>query len=589
MLQPARRNPRRVQLPSRRHATNPALSRFGVAVLVTSIGTGAWYTCWALFLTGFAGLTPAQVGAGITLAGGLGVVAGPGLGRLADRIGPKRVMLPLVLLQAAAFFAYLFVHGLWSFLAVAAATVGADRASYGVRAALTLSFAGSHDRLMALSAVRVRNSTGFTIGAAVGALAIALGTRAGYLAIAVLNSATFVVYAAIVTGTQTSASVVPADVDTEGDPLDGPARRHPVAYGALALTMGVLSLCWAMLSTALPLWVARRTGAPHWISGAVVIVNAGVIAGLQPAFARRISTAMGAARGAVLAGLALAASCPIFALSYHGAGAGAIAIILLGAGVHVTGELLFVASAWGLSVLLMPAGAAGRYQGFFSTGQVTGLMVGPVVMTTLVLGLGPAGWLGLGALFIIAVIPTTRITRHAVEAGVRPERRRLAVRRLERELAANADQHESETALDPPTDRSARQEPAGAVGEEHHPGAVQGVECHLDGGEDEHGGQQRAVVGEELRKEGEGEHRGLGVGGNRQKRGAKGGPGAVAGAERPGERRGERVISIAVTGTAPRADAEADENDRADDVHCVEQDVVGGQERRQPRAAGEQP
>jgi MFS family permease len=384
-----------------------------VAVLVTSIGTGAWYTCWALFLTGFAGLSPAQVGAGITLAAGLGVIAGPMLGRLADRVGPKLVMLPLVLLQAVAFAAYVFVHDVWSFLAVAAATVGADRGSYGVRAALTFSFAGSTDRLMALSAVRVRNSTGFTIGAAVGALAIAAGTRAGYLAVALLNSASFIAYAVIVAGTDSTASV-PSEVDAEADPLDGPARRHPLAYATLAAVMGVLSLCWAMLSTALPLWVARRTGAPHWISGLVVILNAGVIAGLQPTFARRITTPLGAAQGAILAGLALAASCPIFALSYHRAGATAIAIVLAGACVHVIGELLFVASGWGLSVLLMPAGAAGRYQGVFSTGYVTGMMVGPVVMTTLVLGLGQAGWIALGVLFLIAVAPTTHITRRAL-------------------------------------------------------------------------------------------------------------------------------------------------------------------------------
>jgi hypothetical protein len=402
-----------MHVPTRRDATNQALSRFGVAVLVTSIGTGAWYTCWALFLTGFAGLTPAQVGAGITLAAGLGVLAGPLLGRLADRVGPKRVMLPLVLLQAVAFSAYVFIHSLWSFLAVAAATVGADRGSYGIRATLTLSFAGSTDRLMALSAVRVRNSTGFTIGAAIGALAIAAGTRSGYLAVALLNSASFIAYAAIVAGTRASTSV-PPDIDGETDPLDGPARRHPLAYAALAAVTGVLSLCWAMLSTALPLWVARRTGAPHWISGVVVIVNAGVIAALQPAFTRRITTAMGAARGAILAGLALAASCPIFALSYHRAGSVAIAIVMAGACVHVIGELLFVASGWGLSVLLMPAGAAGRYQGVFSTGYVTGMMVGPVVMTTLVLGLGQAGWLALAALFLIAVAPTTQITRRAL-------------------------------------------------------------------------------------------------------------------------------------------------------------------------------
>lgn len=393
---------------------NQALRRYGAAVLITSIGNGAWYTCWVLFLTRFAGLSPAQVGIGITVAGSLGVLVGAPLGRLADRVGPRRIMVPLVASQAVGFAAYGLVHDFVSFLVVASVTVAADRGSYGVRGALTLGYAGADDRLLSLSAMRVRNSVGFTLGAVVGALAIAADTRAGYIAVALLNSATFVVYAVLIARTRETAAPRPAGVDPEIDLDDGPARRHPLAYATLAATMGVLSLCWGMLSSGVPLWVARHTYAPHWISGVIVILNAAAIAALQTPFTRRISSATQAARGAVAAGLALAVSCPIFALSYHLGGLGAIALLLCAACVHVIGELLFVASSWGLSVLLMPVGAAGRYQGIFSTGQTTGLMVGPAVMTTLVVGWAPAGWLVLGVVFILAAAPTTIVTRRAL-------------------------------------------------------------------------------------------------------------------------------------------------------------------------------
>ena len=59
----------------------------GWATLITSLGNGAWYTCWALFLTRSVGLSPARVGIGITVAGAVGLLASAPLGVLADRFG----------------------------------------------------------------------------------------------------------------------------------------------------------------------------------------------------------------------------------------------------------------------------------------------------------------------------------------------------------------------------------------------------------------------------------------------------------------------------------------------------------------------
>jgi hypothetical protein len=41
-------------------------------------------------------------------------------------------------------------------------------------------------------------------------------------------------------------------------------------------------------------------------------------------------------------------------------------------------------------------------------------MLAPAVMTTLVIGRGPAGWLVLGGVFVLAVLPATPATRWAL-------------------------------------------------------------------------------------------------------------------------------------------------------------------------------
>jgi hypothetical protein len=64
-----------------------------------------------------------------------------------------------------------------------------------------------------------------------------------------------------------------------------------------------------------------------------------------------------------------------------------------------------------------PAHAArrtGQYQGMFTTGEATAHMVGPALMTTLVVGWGQPGWLALGALFVLATAPAVPATRWAL-------------------------------------------------------------------------------------------------------------------------------------------------------------------------------
>ena len=373
--------------------------------LVSSIGTGAWYTTWALYLTTQVGLSPAQVGLGMTVAGGLSVLAsGPG-GALADRHGARGVYAALLAIQAVAYAGYLGAGSFAWFVACACVAEGARGAGGGPRNALVLALAPADERLPALGALRSASHVGWALGAGVGAVCLAVDSATGYHAAIALNGLTYAAYALIVCALPPVAS-----------PRTAHGRRSRLAlrdgpYVTLAALTGALALCWGMLLSGVPLWIALHTRAPHALAAVIVVVNSVGIALLQTPASRLAPTPRVAARVAVCSGAALAVSCLLLATTAGGGGAAVVAVMLVAGVVHLAGELLFVAASWGLSVPLMPADAPGEYQGVFSTGEAITLMLAPALMTTLVGGWGRPGWLVLAAIFVAAstaVVPATR-------------------------------------------------------------------------------------------------------------------------------------------------------------------------------------
>lgn len=283
-----------------------------------------------------------------------------------------------------------------------------------MRTALVVGLAEPAERLDALSSLRVLSHAGDALGAAVGALVIQLDTRAGYTGLIAANATTFLGYAIAAA----RLPHVPAGTGVVQRGAGGGARPD-VPYKALAGICGVLTLCWAMVSTALPLWVAGHTEAPRATSGIVVVVSSVAIAALQVRCTRVASHPAAAARVALLSGVALAAACILFAAA-SGPAAQTAALLLAAGGIaHIAGELLFVAASWGLSVPLMPEGRAGEYQGVFATGEAAAQTAAPMLMTAVVVGWGQTGWLALGALFVAATLPAPAIARRAVRARER--------------------------------------------------------------------------------------------------------------------------------------------------------------------------
>src|ERR1700760_3314533 len=98
------------------------IRRLAWGAFVSSLGNGAWFTSWALYLTHR--MSPASVGLAMGIAALVGLAGATPLGHLADRIGPRETFAGLLVAQGAGMLLFLAVHGFFTLLLAACLTSG---------------------------------------------------------------------------------------------------------------------------------------------------------------------------------------------------------------------------------------------------------------------------------------------------------------------------------------------------------------------------------------------------------------------------------------------------------------------------------
>jgi hypothetical protein len=375
-----------------------------VGGFVTAIGDGAWYTVWAIYFTRIVHLPAAQVGIGLAIAGAVALAAITPLGHLADQLGLRGTLMAVTGVQAVAMACFPFVRSFWPFLAVAVVATATDQSASGIRNALVSGLITGQQRFDTLAQERSAHQLGFTLGAALGAVTLAIDSRPAFVALILLNAASTLIYAA-------SLARLPRVSRQQGVT---PGWRLPVlrdtSYMAVIGLTAILALCWGMLSTGVPLWITHHTHAHLYMAAVIILVNTAAIAVFQVRVSRDSELPRRCARKAVYSGGALAASCLLFAMTDQGRGWLVVVLLLCAGLAQLVGELFFVAALWGLSIGLMPPGAAGQYQGMATTGVAVAQMLSPVIMIALLVTWGFPGWFALAGLFAAAAaaaIPTT--------------------------------------------------------------------------------------------------------------------------------------------------------------------------------------
>ncbi|MFD9125941.1 MFS transporter [Kitasatospora sp. NPDC059571] len=378
------------------------------AQLTNALGDGAYLVCSALYFTRVVGLSAPQIGLGLTVGWAAGALAGVPLGHLADRRGPRGVAVALAVATSAAVAVLLAAGSFPVFLAGALLYGCAQSGLSAARQALLAGLVEPARRTEVRAYLQSTVNAGLAVGAAMGGAALHLDTPVAYRTVLAVDAVSFLASAVLLGRLPAPAPAAPA--------ADGPRlavlRDRP--YAVVALLNTVMLLYMPLLSLIVPLWIVERTAAPDWTTAALLVLNTLTVVVCQVRVARRVTGLAGAARSVRWAGVLLLACCAAFAASSAGASAWAAAgVLLLAAGLQVAGEMMLAAGSWEIGFGLAPADRQGQYQGFFGTGVAVARMVGPVLLTSLVLGGGTAGWLVLGGAFALAGAATGPAVRRA--------------------------------------------------------------------------------------------------------------------------------------------------------------------------------
>jgi MFS family permease/pSer/pThr/pTyr-binding forkhead associated (FHA) protein len=390
-----------------------ARRRLGTATGIYNIGTGMFFTVSVLFFTEGLGLSVTEVGLWLAVAGLIGLFAGVPMGYLADRRGPRGVAALSLVVLALTMVGYVFVTSIWMFVVVTVVEMLATSASRASRGGL-IRRVGGEGAAAYRSQLRAIENAGVGIGAVVGGLALTLNTLTAYQVLFLVNAATFLI-GALVTARLPRFAPMPTPPDTRRWVA---LRDRPfIAYTVLN---GVMSLQYAVITFALPLWIATETSAPRWMVGAVLLINTLGVVALQVWVGRKVKTVRQGAAAMRVAGFVFLIACMGTAVAADLPAWAAAAVLIAAVAVHSVGEMCHAAAVFALSFELAPAHAQSEYVGLQDMGLGAAFAVAPAVLGAMCLGIGQAGWVLLGGLLTAAGLATVPVVRWAIRSRPSP-------------------------------------------------------------------------------------------------------------------------------------------------------------------------
>ena len=402
---------------------DPLIRAMSYQSVLSAFGEGAFLTGSAVYFTQIVGLSAAQVGLGMTIAGVATFVFSVPLGRLTDRIGTRRTWTLGAALEALLFAVWFLIRDFTAYVAMAIALELVEAWMRAGRNAYRFEVFPRDARVRSLAYMRAARNVGYTLGALAGGLALAADSDR-------LIEAVPLVTAAILLANTYWVSRLPRVAEQHHDsPLEAAAASATKRGGALrnrgfllaCFFDGVLGTHGVLLNTVIPLWLVEETDAPRVLLAWLFGTNTVMAVFLQVAAARGVAdvrTSLGAERrGAACFVL----SCAIVLITHDTAGWLTIALVWLGH-VTVTGAELFQsAGQWGIQAELSDPRRRGEYQGAANLGWTLGGVWAPAAYTYLAMHWHAAGWAVIAAIVLVAaaaIAPSARAAERFLEANV---------------------------------------------------------------------------------------------------------------------------------------------------------------------------
>ncbi|MGZ4463826.1 MAG: MFS transporter [Nocardioides sp.] len=403
----------------------PLARRLSAQSVLYAVGEGFFLTGSAVFFTHVVGLSAAQVGLGLTIAGVVSFFFAVPSGRMADRVGPKRTWALGALVEALLYLAWPWVHGMTAYVATMTVLQLVAGAGGAGRGAYQLDIFSREERVRSLAFMRSALNIGFTIGALMGGLALATDSDHVIRLVPLAAGAVLVVNALLISRLPDAAHHAAPDRPATA-PAPSAAPQQLITPGALrnraflALNVcdGVLGTNQVLLNVVIPLWLVQETDAPRVLLAWLFGTNTVLAVLLQVSASRGAETVPGALRAARLSGAFFVLSCLVVLVTHDTVGWVTIALVWLGH-VTVTGAELFQSAAhWGLVSELSDPARRGEYQGAARLGGTLGSVWAPAAYTFLAIEWGTPGWLLIGAVVALAVVaihPAARAAERYLE------------------------------------------------------------------------------------------------------------------------------------------------------------------------------
>lgn len=383
------------------------------AVFVDALGSGLYMAVSVVFLTRYLDLGSAEVGLGLGVAGAASFALLVPTGILADRVGPRRMLIAAHLTRAALLACYPFASSFGFFLLVVSLLAVADRAASPLVQGLFGTAVDAGQRVRAMGMARSLQNLGLALGGLAAAGALLRDSDAVYLTVVYVNALSFVLAAAVVTRLR-------ADGAGKGRPL--PWKRRLAVFRDRRFTVltclnSVVSLHVTVLTVGIPLWVLAHDDLPRSVIAWTLVLNTAVVVLFQVRATRGIESAEDGGRALRLSGLLLAACCCALAATGALPTAAAVTVLLGAVAFQAFAEMYQQAGAWAISYDLAPEDRRQVYLAFFSLGNAARNTYGPLVVTFLVVEPGAVGWLLLGALALGSGAWAARAGRPSAVSG----------------------------------------------------------------------------------------------------------------------------------------------------------------------------
>lgn len=390
------------------------------ALVVDSVGNGLFLP---LSLVYFVRLTPvplALVGVVLSIASVVPLPVPIWAGWLADRIGPKPVVVASQLLQAAGYAAFTIVtEPVGILLAAATAGVGV-RFFWSAVFALLADFAEgapADGRRRTKDSWFTLANIARTVGLAVGGLAtgaiVASGAPSAYRATAWCASGAFLAAALLIGLAVTAPHMRHEHVAGQG--YAAMLRDRP--FLALVLVNSVLALSSFFLALALPTVVLQQLEGPSWIAALLLAGNAVLVAVLSAPLVRRASGSR-RTRVLVLAAVLWAVGCVLLAL-LPAVGQAVLVLLVVGTLCFTIAEAIHAPISQALAEAIAPVASRGRYLAVFQYSFALASIIGPGFFAILFELAHPLPWLTLAVLDVAALGGVLLLERRLPVAALR--------------------------------------------------------------------------------------------------------------------------------------------------------------------------